>query len=137
MEDDQWKKKLSKEQYRILRLRQTETPYSGVLLHNDKTGKYLCGACGQTLFDSSTKFDSRSGWPSFNWPVNKKAIKLSEDRSLGIRRVEVSCARCGSHLGHVFNDAPDQPTGIRFCINSLALDFKEKKIRDNLKKSRG
>jgi peptide-methionine (R)-S-oxide reductase len=126
MADDPWKEKLTSEQYRLLRQNGTEPPYSGKLLHNDKTGDYTCGACGQVIFNSSTKFDSGSGWPSFNSPVNNKAVRLIDDDSLGMDRVEVVCANCGSHLGHVFNDAPDQPTGMRYCINSGALGFKEK-----------
>lgn len=127
MSDDKWKSKLTPEQYNVLRKKGTEAPFSGKLLHNDKTGDYVCGACGQVVFKSDTKFDSGSGWPSFYDVANTKAIKLSEDNSHGMHRVEVMCANCGSHLGHVFHDAPDQPTGMRFCINSAALDFKEKK----------
>ncbi len=126
MADDKWKDKLTPEQYRILREKGTEAPFSGKLLHNDKTGDYTCAACGQVIFKSDTKFDSGSGWPSFYDVANTKAVKLAEDNGLGMRRVEVMCANCGSHLGHVFNDAPDQPTGMRFCINSAALDFQEK-----------
>jgi peptide-methionine (R)-S-oxide reductase len=126
MADDPWKDKLTSEQYRLLRQNGTEPPYSGKLLHNEKTGDYTCGACGQVIFNSSTKFNSGSGWPSFNSPVNNKAVKLVDDDSMGMDRVEVVCANCGSHLGHVFNDAPDQPTGMRYCINSGALGFKEK-----------
>lgn len=124
--DDKWKDKLTPEQYRVLREKGTEAPFSGKLLHNDKTGDYTCAACGQTVFTSDTKFDSGSGWPSFYDVASTKAVKLAEDVSHGIRRIEVMCTNCGSHLGHVFNDAPDQPTGMRFCINSAALDFKEK-----------
>jgi peptide-methionine (R)-S-oxide reductase len=127
MSDDEWKDKLTPEQYHILREKGTEAPGTGKLLHNHKTGDYVCGACGQTVFTSDTKFESGSGWPSFYDVANTKAVKLQEDNSLGSPRVEVTCANCGSHLGHVFNDAPDQPTGMRFCINSAALDFKEKK----------
>ncbi|HVI60776.1 MAG TPA: peptide-methionine (R)-S-oxide reductase MsrB [Candidatus Saccharimonadales bacterium] len=127
MADDEWKAKLTPEKYSILREKGTEAPFSGKLLHNDKTGDYTCGACGQVVFTSDTKFDSGSGWPSFYDVANTKAVKLQEDSSHGQRRVEVTCANCGSHLGHVFSDAPDQPTGMRFCINSAALDFKEKK----------
>ncbi|HET7060387.1 MAG TPA: peptide-methionine (R)-S-oxide reductase MsrB [Candidatus Saccharimonadales bacterium] len=126
-DDDQWKQKLTLEQYRVLREKGTEAPFSGELLHNDKTGDYRCAACGQVIFTSGTKFDSGSGWPSFYDVANTKAVKLAEDTSQGMHRVEVMCANCGSHLGHVFRDAPDQPTGMRFCINSAALDFKEKK----------
>jgi peptide-methionine (R)-S-oxide reductase len=127
MTDNKWRDKLTPEQYRILREKGTETPFSGKLLHNDKSGDYTCAACGQVIFTSDTKFDSGSGWPSFYDVANTKAVKLAEDTSQGLRRVEVMCARCGGHLGHVFNDAPDQPTGMRFCVNSAALDFKEKK----------
>jgi peptide-methionine (R)-S-oxide reductase len=126
-DDDKWKDKLTPEQYRVLREKGTEAPFSGKLLHNNKTGDYLCGACGQIVFKSDTKFDSGSGWPSFYDVASTKSIKLVDDNSLGMQRVEVICANCGSHLGHVFNDAPDQPTGQRFCINSAALDFKEKR----------
>jgi peptide-methionine (R)-S-oxide reductase len=126
MTDDQWKDKLTPEQYRILREKGTEAPFYGKLLHNHKTGDYRCAACGKVVFKSDTKFDSGSGWPSFYDVANRGAVKLSEDVSQRMRRVEVMCANCGSHLGHVFNDAPDQPTGMRFCINSAALDFKEK-----------
>lgn len=127
MNDEDLKKKLTPEQYRILREKGTEAPFSGKLLHNDKTGDYTCAACGQVIFKSDTKFDSGSGWPSFYDVASSKAVKLHEDHSHGMRRVEVTCSNCGSHLGHVFNDAPEQPTGMRFCINSAALDFKEKK----------
>ncbi len=126
MVKDPWKNKLTKKQYQILRLKATEPAYSGALLYNTKNGNYVCAACGNLLFDSSTKFDSGSGWPSFNSPISTKAIRLKEDRSLGMHRVEVRCAKCDGHLGHVFNDAPDQPTGMRFCINSSALNFKNK-----------
>jgi peptide-methionine (R)-S-oxide reductase len=126
MATDQWKDKLTPEQYRILREKGTEAPGSGKLLHNDKNGDYTCAACGNVVFTSNTKFDSGSGWPSFYDVANTKAVKLQEDTSLGMHRVEVLCANCGSHLGHVFRDAPDQPTGMRFCINSTSLDFKSK-----------
>lgn len=125
MTDDEWKKKLTEEQYTTLRKKGTESPFSGELLYNHKNGQYRCAGCGKVIFDSSTKFDSGSGWPSFYEPANVMAIKLVEDNTLGMHRVEVTCANCGGHLGHVFNDAPEQPTGMRFCINSTALDFKE------------
>jgi peptide-methionine (R)-S-oxide reductase len=126
MAKDPWKDKLTSEQYRLLRQKGTEAAFSGELLHNQKTGDYSCGACGRVIFSSSTKFDSSSGWPSFNSPADKKAVKLIEDNSLGMHRVEVICANCGSHLGHVFDDAPDQPTGMRYCVNSGSLGFREK-----------
>ncbi len=126
MGDDKWKNKLTPEQYRIMREKGTEVPFSGSLLHNHKNGSYKCAACGNEVFASDTKFESGSGWPSFYDVANTKAIKLQEDTSSGMHQVEVMCAVCDSHLGHVFNDAPDQPTGMRFCINSTALDFKEK-----------
>jgi peptide-methionine (R)-S-oxide reductase len=124
--DDEWKAQLTPEQYHVLREKGTETPGTGKLLHNKKTGDYTCAACGQVVFTSDTKFDSGSGWPSFYDVANTEAVKLAQDDSLGMSRVEVLCANCGGHLGHVFNDAPEQPTGMRFCINSCALDFKEK-----------
>lgn len=131
MAKDPWLNKLTNQQYQVLRLKQTEAPFSGRLLSNKQAGTYVCAGCGNILFDSSTKFDSKTGWPSFNQPVNKRAIKLSEDRSFGMRRVEISCQKCGGHLGHVFHDAPDQPTGMRFCINSAALEFKKnRKLTD-------
>ena len=121
------KKKLTPEQYHILREKGTETPFTGKLLKNHETGDYRCMVCGQVIFNSDTKFDSGTGWPSFYDVANTKAVNLTDDNSHGAHRVEVTCSNCGSHLGHVFNDAPDQPTGMRFCINSAALDFKAKK----------
>lgn len=127
LNDDELKKKLTPEQYDVLRNGGTESPGTGALLHNKDTGMYSCAACGQEIFSSEHKFDSGSGWPSFYEVKNNKAVKLIEDTSLGMHRVEVRCANCGSHLGHVFNDAPQTPTGMRFCINSVALDFHPKK----------
>src|ERR1700721_3636586 len=118
---------MTKDDHQAGPLNQREAPYSGSLLYNKKTGQYKCAVCGQVLFDSQTKFDSGSGWPSFNSPADRKAVKLTEDNSHGMHRIEVSCSQCGSHLGHVFDDALDQPTGLRYCINSVALDFKEDK----------
>ena len=126
LSDDDWKAKLTPEQYHILREKGTEAPGTGKLLHNDKSGDYTCAACGAVLFKSDTKFDSGSGWPSFYDMANREAVTLNEDKSLGMTRTEVTCTNCGSHLGHLFHDVPDQPTGMRFCINSAALDFKQK-----------
>lgn len=122
--DQQWKQELTPEQYKVLRKSATEAPFTGELLHNKADGKYICAGCGTELFVSVHKFDSGSGWPSFYDVVNTKAVRLIEDRTLGMRRVEAQCEKCGGHLGHVFNDAFEQPTGTRFCINSCALDFK-------------
>jgi len=124
--DDELKKKLTPEQYHVLREAGTEPPSSGKLLHNKDNGDYTCAACGNVVFKSDTKFDSGSGWPSFYDVANNDAVTLRQDSSLGMPRIEVLCANCGSHLGHVFHDAPQQPTGMRFCINSAALDFKKK-----------
>ena len=121
--DEELRKKLTPEQYRILREKGTEAPFSGEYLNNKKKGMYTCAACGAQLFSSDTKFDSGTGWPSFYDVAQSDAVKLAEDDSHGMSRVEASCANCGSHLGHVFKDAPDQPTGTRFCINSACLGF--------------
>lgn len=127
MDDEELQAKLGTDRYRVLRQGQTEPPFSGDLLNQHADGTYHCGLCDSLLFDSSTKFDSGSGWPSFNDVASKRSVLLVEDNSHGMHRVEVRCTACGSHLGHVFNDAPDQPTGMRFCINSLALKFAPKK----------
>ena len=124
--EDEWKARLTPQQYAVLREKGTDAPFSGSLVDNHDTGDYMCAACGTKLFDSSTKFESGSGWPSFYDPANKDVVKLIEDSSLGMRRTEVVCATCGGHLGHLFNDAYDQPTGNRFCMNSTSLDFKPK-----------
>jgi peptide-methionine (R)-S-oxide reductase len=126
LSDDEWKKKLTPEQYEVLRGKGTEAPYTGKLLYNDKAGSYTCAACGNVLFDSGTKFEADCGWPSF-YDAKKGSVVLTPDDTLGIHRVEVTCAACGGHLGHVFDDAPDQPTGQRFCINSASLQFLPKK----------
>ena len=125
LSDAEWKKKLTDEQYHILREKGTEAPFSGKLLENHETGMYSCAACGTPIFSSEHKFESGSGWPSFYEVKNNKNIVLHDDDSLGVHRVEVTCAVCGGHLGHVFDDAPQTPTGQRFCINSAALDFKQ------------
>src|SRR5690606_1283402 len=109
---DDWKDKLTEEQYRILREKGTEAPFSGKLLHLDEVGDYVCAGCRQVVFKSDTKFDNGCGWPSFYDVANTEAVKLVQDDSHGMHRVEVTCSNCGGHLGHVFNDAPDQPTGI-------------------------
>lgn len=123
LSNEEWKKKLTSEQYRVLREKGTESPFTGELLHNKDGGMYVCAACGAELFDSKTKFDSGSGWPSFYDVASSDTVKLVDDETLGMQRTEVQCAVCGGHLGHLFEDAPQTPTGKRFCINSCALDF--------------
>lgn len=118
--------KLSEEQKKVLFDKATEAPFTGKFLHNKDSGMYTCANCDAELFSSNTKFDSGSGWPSFYDVAKSGAVKLETDSSMGMERTEAVCANCGGHLGHVFDDAYDQPTGQRFCINSLALDFKPK-----------
>ena len=122
--EEEWKKVLSPEQYEVLRGRGTEVPFSGKLLHEKKDGMYTCAACGQELFSSDAKFDSGTGWPSFDEAL-PGAVKSIEDNSHGMSRTEIVCSRCGSHLGHVFDDGPTE-TGKRFCLNSVCLDLEEK-----------
>jgi len=122
----EWRARLTPEQYRVLREKGTERPFTGVLTENHETGNYHCAGCGALLFLSGAKFDSGCGWPSFVLPAESKAVNEHEDGSLGMRRVEVTCAHCGGHLGHVFPDGP-RPTGLRYCINSASLTFEREK----------
>ena len=121
-----WKKKLTAEQYNVLREKGTEPSFTGKYVHSKEQGMYVCAGCGTTLFSSDTKFDSGTGWPSFDNPINKEHVELKEDISHGMRRTEFVCKNCGGHLGHVFDDGPTK-TGQRYCINSCALEFKKKK----------
>lgn len=125
MEEKDWKKKLTKEQYYILREKGTEIPFTGKFYNHKDKGMYTCAACGSKLFDSDVKFNSGTGWPSF-YDAKKGAVKFIEDKTLWAERTEVVCAKCKGHLGHIFNDGPKDKTGKRFCINSCSLDFKKK-----------
>ncbi len=120
--DQQWKEELTPEQYQVMRRKGTEPPFTGKYVHSKEDGMYRCGACEAELFKSDTKFDSGTGWPSFTEPANRENVELKADKSLFMKRTEVLCARCGSHLGHVFDDGPG-PNGQRYCINSCALDL--------------
>lgn len=127
MTEDEMKAKLTPEQYAVLREKGTEAPFTGKYYDEHREGMYKCVACGAALFSSDAKFDSGTGWPSFDDPVAKDAVRLETDSSHGIERTEVVCANCGSHLGHVFDDGPKQTTGKRFCINSCSLELEPKK----------
>ncbi|MBN2154732.1 MAG: peptide-methionine (R)-S-oxide reductase MsrB [Candidatus Lokiarchaeota archaeon] len=124
--DEEWRKILNPEQFRVLREKGTEPPGTGKFLHNKEKGVYVCGACGAPLFKSNAKFESGSGWPSFYESVSDDAIVEQRDTSHGMVRTEVLCGSCKSHLGHVFNDGPRNKGGLRYCINSISLDFRKK-----------
>lgn len=120
--EEEWKRALTPEQYRVLREKGTEKPFTGSLLANKEEGVYRCAGCGQDLFRSRSKYESGSGWPSFHIPAKEGAVEARQDLALGISRTEILCSRCGGHLGHVFDDGP-KPTGLRYCVNSAALEF--------------
>ena len=122
--NQEWQGCLSEEQYKVMRQHGTERPFSGKFTDCKTTGTYICAGCGEDLFASETKFDSGTGWPSYYQAIHEMAVEETVDNSLGMRRVEVHCRKCGAHLGHVFNDGP-QPSGLRYCINSVSLDLKE------------
>jgi peptide-methionine (R)-S-oxide reductase len=133
--EEEWKRELTPEQYHVLREKGTERPFTGEYYKSEQPGVYLCAACGNELFDSETKYESGTGWPSFYEPVDSENVDLDFDTSHGMRRVEVVCNRCGSHLGHVFDDGPE-PTGQRYCINSAALEWKEEEEPQSSRRTR-
>jgi peptide-methionine (R)-S-oxide reductase len=119
----EWQQILDPDEYQVLREAATERPWTGLLLDEHRAGVFECRACGAPLFKSNAKFESGSGWPSFYEPISEDAVELKQDRTWGMTRTEVLCATCGSHLGHLFDDAPQTPTGDRFCMNSISLQF--------------
>ncbi len=128
--DEEWKKELTPEEYRVLREHGTEAPFTGAYVDNHETGMYVCKACGTPLFSSNAKFDSGSGWPSFTDPAVAENVGTRTDDSLGMSRTEVYCKHCGGHLGHVFDDGPKEAGGKRYCINSVCLDFQKDSSSD-------
>ncbi|WP_210507165.1 peptide-methionine (R)-S-oxide reductase MsrB [Naasia sp. SYSU D00057] len=124
--DDEWRKELTPSEYKVLREAGTERAWTGALLDEKRDGVFVCKACGADLFRSTTKFESGSGWPSFFEPISPDAVELHRDVTYGMVRTEIRCATCGSHLGHLFDDAPQTPTGDRYCMNSLSLEFEQK-----------
>lgn len=121
--EEYWKQHLTDEQYEVLREKGTEAPFTGAYIDNHDDGTYRCAACGQELFASDTKFESGSGWPSFTDPINTKHLEFHQDTTHGMLRTEIACANCGAHLGHVFDDGPVEQGGLRYCVNSISLDF--------------
>lgn len=125
--DEEWKEKLTPEQFDVLRRKGTEAPFTGSYWATTDDGTYLCAACGNELFASTNKYDAGCGWPSYDRAISENAVATNTDNSLRMNRTEVTCSRCGGHLGHVFDDGPRETTGQRYCINSVALSFKKKK----------